>query len=54
VLLVTAEAAERLGDRARARRSLDAFLALWRRADPELPLLDRARQLDRRLGAAGQ
>jgi eukaryotic-like serine/threonine-protein kinase len=52
VLLVGAAAAERLGDRARARRHLDAFLTLWRRADPDLPLLAEARALERRLGAA--
>jgi tetratricopeptide (TPR) repeat protein len=52
VLLTAAEAAERLGDRARARRHLGAFLALWRRADPDLPLLGRARALQQKLGGA--
>ncbi len=54
VLLVSAEAAERLGDRVRARRDLDALLALWGRADPELTLLAQARGLEQRLGAARQ
>ena len=38
------------GDRDEARKVLARFLRLWDRADPELPLLARARALRKRLG----
>jgi tetratricopeptide (TPR) repeat protein len=44
-------ALERLGQRARARESLDHLLALLRGGDPDLPLLAEARSLQRRLAA---
>ncbi|ABS28352.1 serine/threonine-protein kinase [Anaeromyxobacter sp. Fw109-5] len=44
-------ALERLGQRARARESLDHLLALLRGADPDLPLLAEAKALQRRLAA---
>jgi len=51
LLLTAARAAERLGDRPRARRHLEALLALWRRADPDLTPLADARALERTLAA---
>jgi hypothetical protein len=51
-LYLEAEALERLGDRDEARRVLGKLLRLWRRADPDLPLLRRARNLEARLADA--
>jgi tetratricopeptide (TPR) repeat protein len=47
-----AAAAERLGDRARARQRIDHLLALWKQPDADLPYLAEARALRRRLAAA--
>lgn len=44
---------ERLGELDEARRALGRLLHLWERADADLPLLAKARALDRRLAAAG-
>jgi eukaryotic-like serine/threonine-protein kinase len=52
MLLLLAAAYDELGDRASARARLGTFLGLWKRADPDLPLLAQARALERRLGAA--
>jgi eukaryotic-like serine/threonine-protein kinase len=49
MLYLLARSYEASGDRARARERLDALLALWKRADPDLPLLEAARALDREL-----
>jgi tetratricopeptide (TPR) repeat protein len=49
-LYLEAVASERLGDRDRAAQTLDRLLALWKRADPDLPLLADARAMRRRLG----
>jgi thioredoxin-like negative regulator of GroEL len=48
-LLLLAEAYDRSGDRGRARERLDELLSLWRRADPDLPMLAEAKALDARL-----
>lgn len=48
-LFLAAQAHARLGDRDAARRELDEFLSLWRRADPDLSLLRQARGLRARL-----
>lgn len=53
MLLLLAVAYEDLGDHERARARLGSFLALWKRADPDLPLLAEARALERRLGTVG-
>jgi tetratricopeptide (TPR) repeat protein len=50
-LLAEARAQDRLGDRARARATVERLLVLWREADPEQPLLQQARALRRKLGA---
>ncbi|HSD19303.1 MAG TPA: protein kinase [Anaeromyxobacter sp.] len=49
-----AVALDRLGQRARARESVDHLLALLRSADPDLPLLAEARALRRRLAEAAR
>ncbi len=48
-LYFSAVAHDRLGDRERARERLDALLALWARADRDVPLLAEARALQRKL-----
>ncbi len=48
-LYLAARAHAALGDRDAARREVDRLLALWRRADPDLPLLREARALRARL-----
>lgn len=48
-LYLRALAHERLGDRKMARETVDHLLALWKRADPDLPLLSEARALRKRL-----
>jgi len=53
ILLRTAQAHEALGQREPARARVGELLALWRRADADLPLLAEARTLERRLAAAG-
>ncbi len=45
-----AVAHERLGERAKARAKLDELLRIWRKADPDLPVLPEARALRARLG----
>ncbi len=42
---------ERTGDLARARERNQELLRLWRRADPDLPLLREARALEARLAS---
>jgi eukaryotic-like serine/threonine-protein kinase len=54
MLYLLARSYEALGDRARARERLDALLALWKGADPDLPLLEEARALDRHLRDGGR
>jgi tetratricopeptide (TPR) repeat protein len=49
-LLLAAESLERLGDREGARAEVDRLLAIWRRADADLPALAEARALRARLG----
>ena len=49
-----AVALERLGQRARARESVDHLLALLRSADPDLPLLAEAKALRHRLAEAAR
>ncbi len=49
-LLIEARASERLGDRDRAAQTLDRLLGVWKKADPDLPLLAEARALRRKLG----
>jgi len=39
-----ARAATLLGDTARARKAYQDFLALWKDADPDVPILKKARQ----------
>jgi len=48
-LLLLAQAYERTGDRVRARERLDEMLAMWKGADPGLPLLREAMALQPRL-----
>ncbi len=48
-LFLAAQAHARLGDREAARREIDALLALWKKADPDLSLLRQARALRARL-----
>ena len=52
-LVLEARLLDRLGRRAEARAVLARFEALWRRADPDLPLLAEARALRRALGPGG-
>jgi tetratricopeptide (TPR) repeat protein len=52
-LLLVAESLERLGDADGARAEVDRLLALWARADADLPALERARALRARLGRPG-
>jgi len=49
VLYLASLASEGVGDRERARARVDALLALWKGADPDLPLLAEVRALRRRL-----
>jgi tetratricopeptide (TPR) repeat protein len=49
-LYVAARSLERMGDRAGARAEIEQLLQLWRRADPDQPLLAEARALRGRLG----
>jgi tetratricopeptide (TPR) repeat protein len=51
-LFLEAAALEALGDRDEARQAITRLLRLWARADPDLPLLAEAKDLDRRLRAA--
>jgi len=51
--LLRAEALERLGRRSEALAEVEALLALWKRADPDLPLLAVARRWRARLAGAG-
>ncbi|MBI5069538.1 MAG: protein kinase [Deltaproteobacteria bacterium] len=46
-----AEALARLGKRAEARERLAPLLRAWHRADPGIPVIERARALGKRLGA---
>ncbi len=48
-LYLRALAHERLGERAKARETIDHLLILWRRADSDLPLLAEAKALRKRL-----
>jgi len=48
--LLEAEALERLGRRAEARKAVARLLETWKQADPDLPQLVRARALAKRLG----
>jgi len=48
-LLLLAQAYDRTGDRVRARERLDELLSMWKRADPDLPLLRQAKTLQERL-----
>jgi len=50
VAILEAEALERLGRRAEARQAVARLLQTWKRADPDLPQLVRARALQKRLG----
>lgn len=51
-LYLIALAKQRLGNERQAREAIDHLLAIWRRADSDLPLLAEARALQARLGAA--
>jgi cytochrome c-type biogenesis protein CcmH/NrfG len=51
-LLMLAGSLERLGRHDEAARTIERLLALWRRADPDLPLLAEAKALRKRLAAA--
>jgi len=48
-LYFRALAHERLGERAKSREVNDHLLALWKHADPDLPLLAEAKVLRRRV-----
>jgi tetratricopeptide (TPR) repeat protein len=48
-LYLRALAHERLGERATARETIDHLLAIWKRADPDIPLLSEAKALRKRL-----
>ncbi len=48
-LYLEASSLERLGDVDGARRVVERLLRMWRRADPDLPLLHEAKALQRRL-----
>jgi len=48
-LLLLAQAYDRTGDRVRARERLDELLTMWKRADPDLPLLRDAKAVQARL-----
>ncbi len=52
-LLIRGRALAVLGRRREALVEVDRLLALWRRADPDLPLLGQARALRRRLAGGG-
>ncbi|HET8538894.1 MAG TPA: protein kinase [Anaeromyxobacter sp.] len=49
--LLAARALERKGERAKARARVDQVLETWKHADPDLPMLARARELRSRLAA---
>ena len=51
-LYLRAAAHERLGEIDKARAVLDRLLGIWKRADPDLPLLAEARTMRRRLAAS--
>jgi tetratricopeptide (TPR) repeat protein len=51
LLYLEAEALERLGRRAEARKVVGRLLGWWERADPDLLLLQEAQALGRRVGA---
>jgi len=53
-MLLRAEALERLGRRAEALAEVDALLALWKRADFDLPLLAEAKARRARLAGTGK
>jgi tetratricopeptide (TPR) repeat protein len=53
-MLLRAEALEKLGRRAEALAEVDALLALWKNADPDLPLLAEAKARRARLAVAGK
>ncbi len=42
-----------MGDRDGARETVDALLAAWKRADPDLPYLAEARALRARIAGSG-
>ncbi len=48
--LHAAQALERKGERAKARARVDSVLATWKNADPDLPMLAKAKELRARLG----
>jgi tetratricopeptide (TPR) repeat protein len=48
-LLLAAKAYEHLGQPGKARAAVDEVLAMWKRADPDLPLLSEARAMRGRL-----
>jgi hypothetical protein len=48
--VLVARSLERMGKRAEAHREIEAFLASWKGADPDLPLLAEARTLHGRVG----
>jgi eukaryotic-like serine/threonine-protein kinase len=48
-LLLSAKAYEHLGQQGKARAALDEVLAMWKRADPDLPMLTEARAMRGRL-----
>ncbi len=50
-LYLVALAHQRLGHERQAREAIDHLFAIWRRADPDLPLLAKARVLRAKLGA---
>jgi tetratricopeptide (TPR) repeat protein len=52
-LVLEARLLDRLGRRGEAREALARFESLWRRADPDLPLLAEARALRSALGPGG-
>jgi serine/threonine protein kinase len=51
-LYLMARSHERLGQREEARAAIETLLAMWRNADPDLPLLGEARALRARLAKA--
>jgi tetratricopeptide (TPR) repeat protein len=52
-LYLEAASLEAVGERDEARRVVTFLLRLWARADPDLPLLAKAKELERRTRAAG-
>jgi tetratricopeptide (TPR) repeat protein len=53
-LYLRALAHERLGERAKARETIDHLLAIWKRADPDIPLLSEVKALRKRLESLRQ